>query len=545
MVRKGKYSIAEWLLFGVVVFFVVGYILFPLLQLFREGAGVLKEHRSVFSKNTISAVTNSLVLSVISVVGSALIGTYIAYILHFHKFRYKTIFATIVLLPIALPPIMGTVSFLFLLGENGLLARLLSLHAFRFDGWNAIIIIHLFSFYPLFYVFANAALKKFDYNTAEASYLLGASATQTLWKIVVPFLLPSLVSAALLTFMTSMASFSAPFLFGQSSRFLTTEIYYAKVNGDISYSAALAGILVLFSSVVLFLFRAYRKKTTVETKTKGASRIAINFSLKRSNYGSFVLLSLFSLLVLLPVLALLLLAFLPEGALMQGSLDLRLTFENFRSLFAEPALSTPFFNSVLLSVIAVIATVVLGTVAAYVIRGRKGKVGGAIETLISLPYGVPGTVLALCLILSFNQRNVFSFFNVLVGSLWILPLAYTIRNIPIATQSVITGFNSIDPSYEEASFVLGVGKWRTFRRVTLPLLVPFLVEGTLLVFINSIGEFVATILLYNYDTRTLAVEIYSQLRQYNNGLAAAYGVLMFLIILLVVFVSRRLQRQKV
>jgi iron(III) transport system permease protein len=182
---------------------------------------------------------------------------------------------------------------------------------------------------------------------------------------------------------------------------------------------------------------------------------------------------------------------------------------------------------------------IIGLAVAYIVRGKKNLFKSLIEITISLPYGIPGTVIAICLILSFNAPNVFSFNNILVGTFWILPVAYAIRNIPILSEAVIAGLHSIDPSIEEASATLGATNFKTWRSIMLPLIYPSIIQGSLLVFINSFGEFVATILLYNYSTKTISVEVYSQLRLYNDGTAAAYGVIIFLIILCIVFFSRR------
>ncbi|MEZ4689516.1 MAG: ABC transporter permease subunit [Ignavibacteria bacterium] len=156
-----------------------------------------------------------------------------------------------------------------------------------------------------------------------------------------------------------------------------------------------------------------------------------------------------------------------------------------------------------------------------------------------IAYGIPGTVIALSFIISFNTPNLFSGFIPLTGTFWILPLAYAVRNMPIITQSSLAGFNAFDPSLEEASSSLGASGYGTFRKVILPFVIPSVLSGAMLVFINSVGEFVSTILLYTYSTKTISVEIYSQLRLYNTGAAAAYGIILFIMVMIVVYISRK------
>ncbi|HMG82697.1 MAG TPA: ABC transporter permease subunit, partial [Ferruginibacter sp.] len=169
-----KYSIAKILLTVVVVFFVVGYIVYPLCQLLVQSFLEKGTYSQLFDKTVFSACFNSIVLSVISVVGSAIIGVWLAYIFQYKKFAFKSFFSTMALLPIAIPPMVGVMCFLFLLGENGLLLKILPFTSFKFDGWFAIIALHLYSFYPLFFLFVGAAFKNLDNSIVEASYTLGA-----------------------------------------------------------------------------------------------------------------------------------------------------------------------------------------------------------------------------------------------------------------------------------------------------------------------------------------------------------------------------------
>jgi iron(III) transport system permease protein len=534
-----KYSIAKILLTVTVIFFVVGYIVYPLCQLLAQSFSEKGTYTQLFDKTVLTACFNSILLSVISVIGSAIIGVWLAYIFQYKKFAFKSFFSTMALLPIAIPPMVGVMCFLFLLGENGLLLKFLPFTSFKFDGWFAIIALHLYSFYPLFFLFTGAAFTNLDNSTVEASYTLGAGKLKTFYSIILPQLLPSLIGASLLTFMASMASFSAPFIFGGADRFLTTAIYYAKINGDNSYAAVLSILLTVISIIFLAFLNWYRNKQPLTGRTKGAIKSTISFDNKNHDHGTFTIVIIFCVAIALPIISLFILSLIPEGSLMQPGLNYSYSLDNFKNIFTDNDALQPFFNSIESSTVAILFTLIIGLAVAYIVRGKKNLFKSSVEIIISLPYGIPGTVIAICLILSFNAPNAFSFNNILVGTFWILPIAYTIRNIPILSQAIISGLHSIDPSIEEASATLGATNFKTWRSITLPLIYPSIIQGSLLVFINSFGEFVATILLYNYSTKTISVEVYSQLRLYNDGIAAAYGVIIFLIILCIVFFSRR------
>jgi iron(III) transport system permease protein len=153
----------------------------------------------------------------------------------------------------------------------------------------------------------------------------------------------------------------------------------------------------------------------------------------------------------------------------------------------------------------------------------------AIHSLLALPWAVPGTVFAIALATAFSVSEPLAGRLVLVGTLWILPLAYLVRNLPITSRAISAGVRALDPSLDEAAASLGAGRARTLRRVTLPLLRPALLAGGSLAFVTAFGDFVTSIMLYTYDTRPISLEILSSLRQADVGVAAAYGVVLMLV----------------
>lgn len=531
----------------VIIFFITGYICYPLFSLVTESLSFFRTEQwsASFSDSIFQSTINSILLSLITVLGSCVFGVSLAYFFQYRTFPLKNILFTLLLIPIAMPPLVGVVSFLFLLNENGLLTKIISLvfnlkaTPFKFEGWTAIIIIHVYSFYPFFLLFVNSAMQKIDANLIDASHSLGASSFQTFKKVILPLLMPSIAGASLIVFMASMASFSAPFIFGGSTRFLTTEIYSAKINGDISFAALLSVLLTIISLLFLIIQRIYRKKIAVESRTKGTIKINTFLSRRRAGITGVILFFLTAVIILLPILALVYLSMIPEGSLMRNYFTEPFTIANFKNIFSDSQFFYPFSNSIQMSLLAVIITILVGVSASFLLTRKKINGGNLIESFLSIPYGIPGTVIALSFIISFNSPSFFTAGIPLVGTFWILPLAYAVRNLPVITQSTISGFNSFDPSLEEASESLGATESRTFRKIILPWIYPSIFSGAMLVFINSAGEFVSTILLYTYSTKTISVEIYSQLRLYNTGAAAAYGVILFFLVMLIVYTSRK------
>jgi len=542
-----KLSKTNIFLLALIIFFIAGYILFPLFSLVKDSLTVFAPDSQSDSFYNIagSSILNSVLLSLITAAGSFIIGLYLAYIFHFKKLPFGNFLYSVLLIPIAAPPLVSTVAFLFLLNENGLLIKVIAMLTgiesipFKFEGWTAIIIIHIYSFYPFFLLFIYSALKKIDFSIIEASYTLGASKIRTFLKIIFPQLIPSVTGASLIVFMASMASFTAPLIFGGSIRFLTTEIYSSKINGDSSVASMLSVILTLISLLFFLLLRYYRNKNSFETRTKGTVRSFTSGINNKSGLPINLAVFSFVSIILLPILALAFLSLIPEGSLMRNYFTEPLTIENYIKVFNDPKFFEPFFNSIKMAMVAVVMTIIIGVSATYLISRKKIKGSKLIESLLSLPYGIPGTVIALSFIISFNTPNLFSGFVPLTGTFIILPLAYAVRNLPVMTQSSLAGFNAFDPTLEEASSSLGASGFRTFRKIILPFILPSVLAGAMLVFINSVGEFVSTILLYTYSTKTISVEIYSQLRLYNTGAAAAYGIVLFAMVMIVVYLSRK------
>jgi iron(III) transport system permease protein len=152
-----------------------------------------------------------------------------------------------------------------------------------------------------------------------------------------------------------------------------------------------------------------------------------------------------------------------------------------------------------------------------------------IETLTTVPWAVPGTVLAIALATTFSVRAPWVGRWLLVGTIVILPLAYMVRNIPVVAGSVLAGFRQLDPSLDEAAASLGASRWSTIRRITVPLLRPAILAGAALAFATALGDFVTSVVLYTFETRPISIEILSALREFDIGVAAAYGVVLMLI----------------
>jgi iron(III) transport system permease protein len=538
-------------LYAAVTGLLLWLVLYPNLYVFvqsfiRQGQFTLANYQEFFlSPSQVEALKNSILISLGSVLLSAAVGVPLAFIFHRYDFPAKRTFAALASLPVLLPPLVGVVSFMFLFGESGILTRSLQVWLkleeppFSFRGARAILFVHAYTMYVYFYMFVSAGLKRLDFSLLEASLSLGASQARTFFTVTLPLLTPALLGASLLTFMTSMASFSAPYLFGGGLRVLALQIYNSKLNGDLEMALVETVILTLTSILFLFLLRRYEGTAKYRSISKGAQRPAKTVrgrSLRMLIAGAGVALVLF---LLLPHFTLILISFAQDGTWTTEVLPPRYTSENYLRLFSDPQFLEPIANSLKMATMATAGNFLFAMLASYLLVRRRVKGSAFLNALILLPWALPGTVLALSLATTFNRYDPLEGRLSLVGTFWILPLAYFIRNIPLVVRATQASFEQFDPALEEAARSLG-GTWiYSFRRVVLPMVLPGALAGSLLAFVTALGEFVASIVIYTIHNRPISIEILAQLRQFNFGSAAAYGVFLTLLIAAVFLISER------
>jgi len=530
-------SIGGWLLLAVLVWLIAYPLALVLVNAVRgPGGWTLEFVRTFLSRPTEwQALWDSLWISVASVALAALIGVPLAFLFARYDFPGRRVLGAVVALPAVLPPLVGVLAFLFLYGESGFVAHLvkrlfaLDEAPWRLEGAVAILLVHAYSMYVYFYLFVRAGLASLDASVFEAAASLGAGRRRTLLRVVLPLLRPSLAGAALLTFMTSLASFSAPYIFGGGFRVMTTQIVSTRLNGDDSLAMVETVSLTLLALAALWLLRRSDAPQSAGTTGKG---VAPERSRVASPMGRLALATLswvLALVLLLPHLTLLLVSFVPVGTWTTEALPPAYTVGNYVTLLRDPVRARPLVNSLWMASLATLAAVAISVAAGVIAVRRRERAGPAIESLLALPWAVPGTVFAIALATAFSVRAPLAARFILVGTLWILPLAYLVRNLPITGRAVLAGFRRLDPSLDEAGASLGAGRWRRLRRVTLPLLRPALVAGATLAFVTAFGDFVTSIMLYTYDTRPVSLEILSSLRNSDVGVAAAYGVVLMLV----------------
>lgn len=522
------------------------YIVVPMLATATtsaEGGG------SAYAGFLDGASKNALILSVtislVSVLTTGLLGTGLAVLLSRFDFPGRKVLRLFALLPMALPPLIGAISFYFLYAESGIVPRFLARYFgvdaadFSVNGIWGVLLVHTMTMYPYFYLAVTSALAGSDASMEEAALNLGASRFHMWRTVLLPMLTPALVSGALLTFMVSMASFTAPQFYNVQT--LTMQIVASRTSGAYDVAAAQAVALSVVSILFLLAMRWYENRRIHRGSSKGTPQ-AIKvlhgvFPKVAAGVGSLLLV----LFLMAPAATIALLSFTVDGSWTIQILPPEYTLENFTRLFTDPATLRPIMVSAQMAFIAMLGCVVFGVLAAWVVTRWKGPGKAMLDIMVMLPWALPGTVIGVNIVTAFATPTPFNFGQVLIGSLWILPVAYFVRFLPLVFRSASASLAQIDPSVEEAARSLGAGPWQALRTVTVPLMSRGIMAGALMAFIQGFGEYVASVVIYPARYAPLSVEIYNRIYSNEFGTAAAYGTLQMLLILIVLIISQRLE----
>jgi iron(III) transport system permease protein len=314
-------------------------------------------------------------------------------------------------------------------------------------------------------------------------------------------------------------------------------------------------ILLSVSLAALIFFQRYEgTRKFAAAAMKGSPRRRDTIGSGRARALATLTAVALSIMLVLPVVTLVVVSFAREGSWTIQTLPAVYTFSNYRRLFTDPHASEVFTNSFLMSAIAAIAALIWSVCVVTLITKRTSRKAGdkpkllggnwnrLLSLLILVPWALPGTVVAVSVAEAYGKPNPLLGSFILVGTFWILPLVYFLRFMPLVVRAVQASMEQIDPTLDEAAGLLGAGAWQRLVRVTLPLVWPGAIAGTLLAFVIALGEYVASVLVFVPGNRPISIAIASELRDFNLGTAAAYGVVLIGIIAISMIVAGRLER---
>ncbi len=516
------------------------FILYPALKTlmvsFQTDIGVsFANYKYLFvTEGAFIAIKNTLLLGVLTVIVCGVIGTFLAFFVHYFDTPFKSVLDKILLLPLVMPGLIIVIAFVQLYGESGLVTKTLEMifkldkPLYHFSGLKGILLVHAYTQYVYFYMNVSVAIKQLDRSVIEASKNLGASSWKVFYTIIIPFIIPALIGSSILTFMTGIGSFSAPSIIGGSFKVMTTQILLAKANRYLGLAAAQVVILSIVAMTYLGIARYYERKTAIVTATRGTPIAPAKFKSGIFRGFMFILAIFLVGMILLPVFSIILLSFVKPGTWMIDIYPKELGLYNYIKIFSKARSFAPFASSLKMALLASISTVIVAVPAAYIITKTTSKTKPIVGFLVMLPFAMPSSAIAI------NMINGFS--NSLVGKWIILPLAFFVSALPLAVRSTTLSYERLNNEYIDASKNLGVADTQTFFRVVLPLISPGIWAGLILVFIRCLGEYTISAFLYTVSNKPISIAMVNGIFEYDIGLAMAYGSL----VLLVTFVGASL-----
>ncbi|MDX6749113.1 iron ABC transporter permease [Geminicoccaceae bacterium 1502E] len=474
-----------------------------------------------------NALINSLgVGALVGLLGTA-IGFLAAFVLTRLDVPGKTLLHYITMLPIISPPFVSAVSILFLFGFNGLVTRqVLGLTDFSIYGFHGVVLSQVFTFAPIAYLSLRGVLASLSPTLEDAALNIGATRWQTFWKVSLPLSLPGIASAFLIVFIESMADFGNPLVLAGAAFPMLAPQAYLEITGSFNLSrGATLAVVLLVPSITAFAIQRYylakRQYITVTGKPTASTSKIVSAPVKWLLYG---------LVVLFALLVAAFYAVILVGALTKvWGFNYAPTLDHFLYVFDVGLESVK--DTLIVALVSTPVSGVLGMLVAFLVVRRVFPGRTALEFGSILSFAVPGTVVGIGYILAFNAPPL-----VLTGTLTILVLCFVFRYVPVGIQSGIAVLRQIDPSIEEAAQNLGANGITTFKKVTLPLIAPAFFSGLVYAFVRAMTAISAAIFLVSANWNLMTVQILNQVGSGRLGVAAAFSVVVIVMVLAAIVV---------
>ncbi|GMU71698.1 MAG: iron ABC transporter permease [Burkholderiales bacterium] len=516
-----------WLLLALFVAFPMAMLLARIF--FDQGTFSAAGFIAVLTdRHQVRAFWNSMLLGVLVGLGGTLIG----FLFAFTAARARlpgwllTVVDAAVLLPLVSPPFTTAIAIIFSFGPRGLITyELLGLKGVTAYGLTSTLASEILTFFPIAYLTLRPLIAAIDSNIEGMARSLGASRWRVFRTVTLPLCVPGLANAFLLLFAASLADFATPLILaGNQFPVLPTQAFL-QITGmfDLRGGAALS-LVLLVPALAVFLLQRYwvSRRYYVTVTGKGAGQ-APHDSVTPAVRG-----------VLLAACALVTVAIVWFYALLlYASLVVALganhtfTLAHYRVIFTEGL--RVIRDTLIIAAFAMPAGGLYGILLGYLVTRKSFPGRQTMEAVSMVNYALPGTIVGIAYLIAFNEPPI-----ELAGTALLIIACYVFRYGPTGIRATIALLQQIDRSLEEASQGLGAGSGTTFRRVTLPLILPAFFAGLGVVFIRSMTAISATIFLVSVSWTLITVKILENITELSLGPAAAYSVLVVVIVFVVI-----------
>lgn len=534
--------------------FLILFVVYPLTRVFYDaftdeaGHPTLANFLDFFTDSFyLRSFWKSMVLGLAAVLTTSVIGIAVAFLLIRYEFPYRNLFSYLTMLPLILPPLVGVLGFVFILGRAGTVNVLL-MDWFGIEkpinfmyGMHGVLLVETIHLFPMITLSVLDALSKVDPSLEEAAQGMGAKGWRRFWDITLPLTTPGYVSGALLVFIWTFADFITPLVVGVQD--LLAPQAYLNIVQFVDRRIFRMGIVIAALLVVLaimFVLAARQYVAIKDYSSLAYTRIERRRLGPVKRWLAVGFLALLMLVSFIPQVGVLLAAVGRGWALTPFPIHYTLEF------FEQVSIQTPRFivNSFLFSGLAVILCLVIGVPMAWIMGRTRAPGRATMDALTTLILAIPGTALGIAFIRAFNFP--LPVIDLPLTGVWIiLPLVLAVRRLPYTVRGSYSSLLLVHKSMEEAAENVGATKLRTFWDITVPLVWRGILVGALFSFLTSIQEASATIFLTLGGWEMMPFGIFTFYIAGSQSQAAALGVILIAMCALSLYVVNRVAGTRV
>ena len=521
-IQNGTVNVPGILLRAAILWFVLSFLVFPnvnlILNVFiKDGEFTLSAVSKILSSaRALKSLKNSFILACAAVVTVNITGVLIVLFTEYFDIKGARLLKLGFMSTLIYGGVVLVTGYKFVYGETGIATKVLlnifpNMDPAWFVGFWAVLFIITFSGTSNHMMFLTNSLRSIDYHTIEAAKNIGASQMKILFQIVLPTLKPTIFAVTILTFLSALSTMSGPLIVGGPDFQTINPMIktFANMMTSRDIAALLAIILGLATSVLLVISQRIEKKGNFISVSKTKAKLVkqkienpvLNVIAHIVAYSMFVI-------YMLPILNVLVFSFTDGLTITTGEIRPdSFTLANYRKLFQSPAAYKPYVVSTVYAIIAAVVVVIVALVAARLITKAKHKLDKMLEPLVLIPWLLPSTMIALGMMMTYDEPRWNIGNKVLVATPLIMLIAYIIVKIPFSYRMVRAAFMGLDGNLEEAAQVMGAKPFYTMRKVILPIIMPVVLSVVVMNFISLLSEYDLSVFLYHPSYRPLGIEI--------------------------------------
>lgn len=520
--KKQPFSLQALLLKIVVIWAIVAFVIYPNLNLlisvfYKEGQFSTEVFGKVFgSARAMKSLKNSFILAFTLIVTVNIVGTLSVLLTEYWDIKGTKILKLAYMSSLIYGGVVLVSGYKYVYGANGLLTKMLlkvipNMEPGWFVGYGAVVFVMTFSCTQNHMMFLKNAIHGLDYHTIEAAKNMGASGASILFKIVMPVLKPTFFAITILTFLTGLGAMSAPLIVGGDD-FQTINpmiITFAKSSYSREVAAFLAVLLGIATMILLAVFSKIEKggnyisvsKTKAKLRKQKIDNPVFNVLAHVVAYGMFAI-------YVIPIILVIVYSFCDSLTITTGNLTLSsFTLENYQKLFTSIEAIKPYLVSIVYSLLAAVIAVLMAIICARFVRAGRHKYDAFFEWGMLVPWLLPSTLIALGLSTTYGDRHAILFNYVLVGTVVLMLVGYTVVKLPFSYRMVKAAFFSIDNDLEEAAKCMGASTLYTMVKVVLPVIFPAIMSIIILNFNGMLSDYDLSVFLYHPLFQPLGIVI--------------------------------------